>query len=634
MEISPQNSPVTPEHAAPPSDVTGKPTQTESERSVVRLAERLFAKAKRARAQFDKDWMQRMKYFRGDQWAQKRPQYRHSEVINLMQQSVRSAVAIITDPRPKVDCIPEDPTDFAFSQIMSQVIESKWERDNFQLVQAEILTDGCIIGTAISSVEQHDDLLDGLGDWVYESEDPSVHYPDPSARDVNGRRTLYWCKAEPVDVSLLRAEYPDKRHFIKPDLTDVSSFQGYTDEAQTFQFKSPTDNRVMVPDGKAYDTGNPDLVLKLTVLIKSMEADVNAPKDDKPATTESEPAQTPERTNEPPAPSGKIRKIVVASGALLCDEDLNYEDNKFPYARYVNNILPRQFWGDSDLEHLKSPQDIVNKTISYVLDYILMMGNPIWLVPTDSGVDTDNLTNEPSLVVEHKPNAKPTREQGVNLPPFISNFLQFVYADVYGKVSGNKDVSQGAVDKSNLSGEAISQLIEANQTQLRQKQRFLEAYNQEVGQLMVSRILQFYAAPRIIVLTGRDDAKQYFKFNINVKQNEQGKTYRTATIQKYSMPVEGQSGGGWQEPQEVELKSRLDIRISSGSSLPLQKARDEQRAERLFDKGVFDAEDLLNAYQLPGKEKVIQKYNERQAALAKAKEQELAMKSGGAPVGV
>lgn len=646
MELSPQNAPVVPEHAAPANDATKSPAQTEKERSAVRLAERLFAKAKRFRAQHDSKWMERMRYFRGDQWIQKRPQYRNMEVINLMQAAVRTSVAIITDPRPKVDVVPEDPSDLAFSSIISQIIESKWERENYALVTAEVLVDAAIIGTALGSVETHADLADGLGDWVYESEDPTSHYPDPNARDVNGRRTLYWCKAEPVDVSILRRDYPKKAELIKADLADVSSFMGYDTNEQTFQFKSPTDNRVMATDGKSYDTGNPDLVLKLTVLIKDPCCDPQYNREkgqatdvveppvamDQPVSPQGTPGEAPVQNQGTPATPKGIRKIVVASGALLEDDFQDYDDGKFPYGRLINNILPRCFWGDSDLEHQKSPQDVVNKTFSYVLDYIISMGNPIWLVPTNSGIDTDNLTNEPSLVVEHKPDAKPSREQGVNLPPFISNFLQFAYSDVYGKISGNKDVSQGAVDKANLSGEAISQLIEANQTTLRQKQRYLESYHQEIGQLMVARILQTYTAPRIFMLTGRDDAKQYFKFGITHKPDGS----KVATVQKWNGPAQlpdgTQTPGAWAPPTEVPLKGKLDIRITSGSSLPLQKARDEQRAERYFDKGIFDAEDLLDVTQIPNREKILQKYTERQQALAKAKQAEMAAKAGGAPV--
>lgn len=631
-----QYQPMVPEHGASPAEkIKSTDGQTEDERKVVALAEKIFAKNKRARAKHDKDWVTWTRYFMGDQWSQKRPSYRHSEVLNIVASNIRSIVPILTDPQPQVQTIPEDPTDFEFSEIMNQVISSKWERENFNMIMAESVVDACAIGTAIGTVPWVDSLADGLGDYTFETIDPAHAFPAPNARDANDRRGLTFCIAEPVDVSELKEEYKDhpNKDKIKPDLSDAITYSSFMDEAQEFQFKSPVDNRLVSADSRSAINGNPDLVLKLTVYIMSDE--VISKKD---CITDS---QTGEKTEieEHVKKYPKGRKIVCAGKILLEDGELEYDDGKYPIARLVNDIIPRSFWGESEIKNQKSPQDIANKLMSYLLDYLIIMGNPVWVIDSEAQVDVDNITNEPGMILLKKKGAEARREQGVSPPPFIMNTLQWVMSDVFAKISGQNDVSQGLLSQTNLSGEAISQMTEAAQTRLRAKARNLDAYLQQVGQMMVSRILQYYNLPRIVRITGKDgEAAKYFRFSVEqqpvigadgqpVMDGDKPRTQRVANYQQFIR--DEQSGVVSEGPvKQLPIKGNLDIRITTGTALPFMKAKRDTQAERFFDKGILDAEDLLGTIEYPKRERILQKWKQRQALAAQPPQGEA---PGGAP---
>jgi hypothetical protein len=166
---------------------------------------------------------------------------------------------------------------------------------------------------------------------------------------------------------------------------------------------------------------------------------------------------------------------------------------------------------------------IVNKLISYVLDVLTIMGNPIWVVDTTSGIDTDNLTNQPGLVVEKNPGSEVTREEGVQLQPYVMQTLQFMVENVLNKLGSTTDVSRGAAPAGDTSGYAIAQLQEAAQTKIRGKGRNVEIFLKEAGSLMVDRILQFYQLPRVERITNNTNAVEYFKFHITEPMDEAGR---------------------------------------------------------------------------------------------------------------
>lgn len=593
---------------------TQEDTQSMEEKKTVRMVEGLFRRAKRARMQTDADFVENYKFFVGKQWKQARPSYRHSEVLNFTHAAIQTIVPILTDSRPNIETIPENPADFEFSEIMTQLLTAKWDREQWGQIVAEAIVDASIYGTAISEQPWDQDELDGLGDLEFKTVDPVYCYPAPGSTDINSKDNKYFITAVPTDIEEVKRKYPKKAHKLQADISDIDLARTAKLDMDDFKVRSPTDNLTLVQGERAQDMEHPDQILLLTCWI----ADDTLVEEEIRQKTADGTLKKGFRTKKK-YPRG--RKLVIAGGQLLEDEQNPYIDGKFPFARLVDHIMPREFWGQGEVTQLKGPQQMINKMMSYVMDVISLMGNPVWKNPTGSGVFSESLINQPGLVIDYNDGHEPTRERGAEVQASIFQALDRLY-NYFEKISGVNEVTQGAQPR-NASGVAIDALQEAAQTKLRLKGRNVEAWLTKVGQQMASRILQFYTVPRIVRLTENENADKYFRIAIDETLNESGQAQKVATVQSF---VQDEQGNLVQDQvQQYEIKGNLDIRVTTGSSLPFAKARREARAQQLYSLGIYDAEDLLTDLEHPRKEQILEKFNQRQIAAAQAEAQQAAL---------
>ena len=594
--------------------------QSMEEKKTVKMVENLFKRAKRARANIDADWVENYKFFRGKQWKEKRPSYRHSEVLNFVHAAIQTIVPILTDSRPNIETVPENPGDFEFSEIMTQILTSKWDRECWAQVVAEGIVDSAIYGTAISEQPWNADILQGLGDFEFKTVDPVYCYPSPGSWDINHENNDYFITAVPTDLAEIQRKYPKKAHLLKADLADIDIARTAKLDMDDFRVRSPTDNLMLVQGERVQDADHPEQILLITAWLR----DETLIEEEIKTKTEDGSFKKGFRTRKK-YPNG--RKLVIASEQLLEDEHNPYLDGKFPYARLVDHIMPREFWGQGEVEQLKGPQMLINKLMSYTMDVLSLMGNPVWKNPTGSGVFSESLTNQPGLVIDHIDGFAPQREPGMEVQASVFQAFDRL-RDVFDKISGINEVTQGAQPR-NASGVAIDSLMEAAQTKLRLKGRHIEAWLTKVGQQFASRILQFYSIPRIVRLTDNEGAEQFFKVAIDETLDEMGETQRVATVQSFEQVTEADGVERMvpTETRQFEIKGNLDIRITTGTSLPFARAKKEAQAKELYSLGIYDAEDLLTDMEHPRKEQILEKFNQRQLAQAQAEAQAAALEA-------
>lgn len=622
-------SPLLQEHEGlKPQEKSGTYQPTDEEQKAIRLCEKLFEKAKKHRKKYDGKWMDYYKMFRGKQWKEERPSYRNSAVFNIVWRAIQSSVPTETDAHPRLEFIPQEPMDLELANILNELSQSDWESKNWLMTLIEIIYDKSIIGTAFGGMDFDPNYNDGLGDICFESSDPFYQFPDPNARDINDKRCKYYVEAEPVDVEVLRAKYPDLAQFIKPDLQEF--YGSDKTNIRSEELKTPIDNLAFTENSNdGYGIEN-QKVLKKTVWIFD-DAVTEEPKE----TVDENGQIITEYVKKKKYPKG--RKIIVANKVLLHDKPNEYDDGKIPKVKLLNYMLPREFWGVSDVEPLNDIQINYNKIWSFALDVLELMGNPVWVVSQDSGVDTDNIYNRPGLIIEPaEANSRVERVEGVQLQPFVLQMAQMIKQS-FDEIAGDEDVSRGLNPPGVTAGNAIEALQQTAQTRQRQKSRFLDAFLQQLGQMYLSRVFQFRTAPQVYRLTNNQNVTKYFKFHVDDRivmgepqvdpitgeqvppqpvlgpdgQPEIQKVVNYAEVGPQGELIQGTE-------KELIVQGKFDVRVSTGSSLPFVKNQKKADAFQLFDRQVIDAEELLKTIEYPNWEAVLARMQQKAMEAAQA----------------
>lgn len=581
--------------------------QSPEDRQCVAKVLKEFEKLKKHRSKYDYNWLHYYKMWRGDQWdGIKMPKHRQRECINMIWQTVQANMPLQTDARPRIQFVAEEPSDIEFANVLNEVMEADWERGNWLVPLSEIILDGYIYGTGYGSLVYDSEADFGMGSAQFESEDPFYLYPDNEAREINDHRSKIFIKAEPVDTDSLKREFPEFEDKIKSDID--SDIQSSKTSLNDYTARTSNSDRDM-PD-VSFLTGKQKTTPRTMLITAWMKPD------------ETEEVES-EEADENGEISTKIiikkvypfgRVIKIANGLKIFEGTLT-ESGRFPFMKYVNYMLPREFFGVSEVEQLESPQRVFNKILNAAIEIMNLMGNPIWVISTDSGIDPNKLINRTGLVVEKEPGSEVRREHGVELNSTIFPLLDRLES-WFDKIGGNQEVSRGQAPASITASSAIEQLMDAARTRIKQKQRNLDAMVRDLGRQYVDIVLENYTQSRVFRVTNDQTGTKYFKFRVD-KVLVDGKTQLVGKIRNYIQ--DGESIAMSDEEKEFFISGRFDVKVNTGTSLPFAVADKENKSFALFDRGIIDEEEVLNNIEYPNKEQVIQKLMERKAAMQQQK---------------
>jgi len=451
-------------------------------------------------------------------------------------------------------------------------------------------------------------LTPPLGDIGWKKLDPVYCYWDPLAKTIHDLRWFIYI--EPAPTKTLQAQYPDLREEIKPDIKGYE--YGYTQrrdyniDRDWLATALESGDMGSGPFEKEDRYGGEDMTLRIRCWVR--DAAVEEVRDSKELTDE-----TVTRMKYP-----KGRYVELAGNAVLEDHEngvkINgevhpYEDGMFPVAILRNYSLPGKLEGLSEALFLRAPQRIVNYVWSFILDSMKMSGNPKVTVTPDAGELVDEMTNEPGAVFE-VPNQDSIRfHPGEGIAPGLQNILDQAIG-LMDKVQGQQEVSRGASQPGVTSGLMMEGFVEAAQTRPRLKNRNVDQFLTQVGTLMLSRIFQFYTAPRVMRITGKEEGwPEHIEFYMNT--DKQGNKVANITPMTYA---NGQGVSG--NTQRIVVAGKPDVIVQSGSSLPYGRAQKQAVAGEQLRMGAIDLETYLEDVGRADSKQILQRLEEQAAKQA------------------
>lgn len=583
------------------------PTPGTQDEDTVKMVNDMMNRFKRARAKYDSVWQSNYEFvFGGKQWTLDRPAWRFSEVVNYTWANIMTEVGIQTDARPRVQYNAVETSDYEFAKQLEKINEVNWGKYPWLQRVADLVTQCKWLHVTHAEVYWDKDLEDGLGDVGFRLLDPFYSYWDPFATDEDSLRGFIY--AAPVPTAKLKKEHPDKADEIQADVELIGGKNSdVVSTSSDRTIRGQTNVRAYKYDDRF---GGEPMTFLQRVWIKDETVE---------EVQENDSDGKPVYVQKKKYPKGRyIEKCGNTilydghNGAMLDSGCIPYEDGMIPIARLVNYSYPLEYAGENEVTHSRGPQKVINYVWSHLLDQMKMSSNPVTVIGATSGVDPDNVTNEPGLKILANDVNQVRREPGMP----IAGGMQFIMDQAKASLDqtyGLTDVMKGAVDPAIGSGVLFDGYAEAAQVRPRLKNRNLDQFLARVGRLMLSRYLQFYTAPRAFRMTNEQGWPEHVEFFIS----QDGQGNKIANINKTTITPQGPQQSSMQSP----IKGMPDVDVLSGSSLPFAKALKSKTALEYLNAGVIDPEEVLKTVDWPNYEAVLERMQKMAAQQAQMQPQ-------------
>lgn len=279
--------------------------------------------------------------------------------------------------------------------------------------------------------------------------------------------------------------------------------------------------------------------------------------------------------------------VTIAANQIVQGfEGWPYSHRQYPFAK-LDSVPTGKFYTESIITDLIPLQRELNRTRGQIIEAKNRMSKP-QLAAEEGSVDPAKITSEPGQVILYKPGFNPPTPLPLqDLPSYVTEEVNRIYTDM-ADISGQHEVSQGAVPPGVTAATAISYLQEQDESLMANSFDSLEEAIEKAAYQTLTYVRDYWDVPRVIRIVGVDGSfdAQTFKGS--------------------------------------DLHDNTDIRVEAGSALPTSRAAKQAFILDLMKLGFIPPQEGLEVMEIGGLNRI---YERLQVDIRQAQRENLKLRS-------
>ena len=591
---------------------TSQASEEERETQLISKLTRLYMTARNAKRKYYDTWRRNYRILNNQQWADLRPSsWQPTPTDSEIYPILSSTIAWMTDQEVNFTYSPAADPHSPYANFLNllcldlqAVMQTNFHEENYDSAILLSLWDAALYGAGVRKSVWDPGATLGLGNAVLKRVDPWSFYPDPHATSEDDSN--YFIEVRRMSYDELVRRFPYAYDRIREAGHLISSGDSYADQKP--QLFSEIGNEPYVNLGALPASGT------LGSLGSSSVPSYGMPGQSRLTVFEQTPIVVYEcwlRENfvepydkkihggnpsiEPPdvVVSDRWRVVVHTGNVILMDEfaDELWDHGRHPYSRFVYDDIG-EFWGLCLVSHLAPLQTSINRLLASLQQNAELIGNPIFLDPTDSGISRQVIVNRPgqrlSTSSKSNPQNQPRWLSPPNMPTFIQELIQF-YISRMENISGLSGASKGSTPPPRTPAASVASSQESGFVRIRQAMRNLERSLRTDASLLSNLVVENYTTPRYVAILGTQEEKNSLSL---------------AARHFYAPSRDG------------TVPMRFVCIVDAGASNPTSRQARIAEADTLRAMGVIDNQATLEAHNYPGAQKIVQRMLEQAQAQA------------------
>ncbi len=512
--------------------------QTPEEQERIKLLTGMFQQASQFRSRWDRHWPRFWNLWEGNHYYSKVVHTLTRAVINQVFSAVETFVGHVGDTLTLPNVFARDPNFRGQAKTVTKWLRTVWEQSGAEEQLQHVLRSAAVTGVGWIEIPWDRTLCNGRGNPAFLPVDERYMFVSPHCRNTHEAR--YLIEAKNVPREYVEEAWPERGGLVPPGIwypqvSNERMYTGASPEGDQYSEFLTTDqsqsgwSRMAGVDPKT----SRDLVTLMKFWIRQKD--------------------------------GSMGFMPVSNGILLIDPEnpdatkSPYQDEDFPYAQL--NLLPTldSPYGRSIVQFIESLQEVVDLSLSYLLDVQRYAADPMLVV--------HQLNFEQMHLVENMPGAiLPDMSEGgsgyqwLQGPGFNQQWMQIIeqITSAMDSVLGRVDVLKGErpAGVNTLGGLEIIR-DEAN-VRIRNLNRWVKSAVKRSYHLILSRLRQFATDERTLRVPDKKGKEDYITVNPMQGNAPDGTPQQEQTLTddaEYEMDFGPEEPGGEQARKEFVFQA-------------------------------------------------------------------------------